>query len=324
MWLGVDGGGTKTEGVVISDRKVVGFARGGPSNHQAVGLEDALREMTKVIQSALNDAKIERHGLQGAVLGLAGADFPEDVTRLREGLASFFEGVPFEIVNDAEIALYAGSEHGYGIAAIAGTGGNVFGVSPTGDRRQVGGLGYEWGDFGSGIDMAREVLHYAFRSAEFRGEKTVLEDMVLAMLGMPDYSQLSRALYFHEIPLNNLFVLAPICFQAASLGDSVAKRILQLTGDAVAQSVMGCAHLLGMDKMTFEVGMAGSLWLGQAPDMREAFWRGIRENLPGATAKMTERRPVAGAALMAVQPAKTELLEWREVLRLSGRLAGVE
>lgn len=325
VWLGVDGGGTKTEALLVSDRAILGFSRGGPSNHQGVGLDSAARAVVETIQGALDQAGLSWDAVDGgAVLGLAGADFPEDIARLTEALTPHVSVMPFQVVNDAEIALSAGTPAGFGIAAIAGTGGNVFGRNRAGVKRQVGGLGYEWGDYGSGIDIAREVLHHAFRSAERRGPKTQLEPLVLEMLGMPDYEALSRAIYFREMPAMHFIVLAPLCFQAAAAGDAIAASILVRTGEAIAESVAGCARLLDMAQEPVDVVLAGSLWLGVAPHMKEAFAGLLAEQLPLARARVTDLRPVAGAALMAMEQGGEPTDVLRTVLRNDLRFGGVE
>ena len=43
VWLGLDGGGTKTEALVLSLEGARGFARGGPSNHQGVDFDEMAR-----------------------------------------------------------------------------------------------------------------------------------------------------------------------------------------------------------------------------------------------------------------------------------------
>ncbi len=322
-WLGVDGGGTKTEALVVCDRGW-GFARGEPSNHQIVGMESALDAASSVSEAALRDHGLNWGDVEGAVFGLAGADFPEDVSRLTEGLKERLPLSSLTVVNDAEIALPAGTDADSGIAVIAGTYTNVFGLSPDGEKRQVGGLGYEWGDYGGGIDIAREVLHQAFRSAELRGEKTVLEDLVLQLLGLPDYASLSRALYFKEIPETHFFVVVPFCFQAANAGDRVAQRILAKNGRALAESVVGCARLLRMHAMPTRVVMAGSLWLGQAPHLQDAFLSHLREALPLAEAKVTEFKPVVGAVIAASRNGGQDSAAMRDRLRQDARLTGVE
>lgn len=323
IWLGVDGGATKTEALVVENNQVKGFSRMGPSNHQVTGLDDAIREIGRAIDEAMRIAEIELSQIDHAVLGLAGADFPQDVTRLKEGLKLYFGQTSFSVVNDAEIALYAGTDKGWGICAVAGTGGNVFGRTLQGVSRQVGGLGYEFGDHGSGIDLVKDVLHHAFRSAERRGPKTKLEQLVLDVLGFSDYSRLSWAMYDHQVPDMTFFVLAPLCFQAAAAGDPVAIGILARQGRSIGDSIVGCARLLELDHDAVDVVLAGSLWHGAASTMRDALEDVLGGSLPRAKVFVTELRPVAGAVLMAAAGfGNTQTL--RTSLRHDARFIGVE
>lgn len=322
MWIGVDGGASKTEAVLVDSTRAVGFFRTGPSNHQRVGMDAAVATIEEAILGAVQDGGAALHQVEAAVLGLAGADFPEDIKALTQRIAPVFGAVPFRVVNDAEIALQAGTDKGWGIAAIAGTGGNVFGRARDGRVRQVGGLGYEYGDYGSGIDIARDVLHCAFRSAERRGPKTVLEDAVLNLFGFPSYMALSRAMYHQEIASEVFLVLAPVCFSAAFDGDAAAIGILERQGRAIAESVAGCARLLSLEDEAVDVVLAGSLWLGQAPHMKDAVFQTLGKELPKAQVLVTELRPVAGAALMAVNSKDVGSL--RPALKADPRFTGVE
>lgn len=323
MWLGVDGGGTKTEVVLASEEGVVGYGLGGPSNHQVVGMDGAINEVNQLVHRIMDDADIRQSELDRVVLGLAGADFPEDIEALTDRLRQVFGAVPFVVVNDAEIALKAGTDQPFGVVAVAGTGANVFGKNAQGRSLHIGGLGFEYGDLGSGIDIAREVMHYAFRSVEERGVKTILEDLVLQMMGQPDYEHLRHAMYFHEIPEFAFLVLAPLCFQAAAQGDQVAIDILSRQGAAVAQSVTGMGKLLGMLGQPCDVVMTGSLWLGQAPHFREEFLRSLHGDWPQASAQITVFKPVVGAVLMACEDGQKES-QLRLQFQRDGRLLGIE
>jgi N-acetylglucosamine kinase-like BadF-type ATPase len=322
--LGVDGGATKTEALVVAGTRVAGAARCGPSNHQAVGWDAACHEIADLVHEVLRQADLCLDDLDQVVLGLAGMDFPEDFSTMTERLGPLLGRVPFSVVNDAEIALDAGTDKGYGIVAICGTGGNVFGRAPDGRKRQVGGLGYEYGDWGSGIDVARATLHAAFRSAELRGPATVLEPLVLAALGRSHYQELSAAMYRHEIPEAAFLVLAPLCFRAAADGDAVAQDILQQQGRAVGGSVVGCARLLQLEQQPIDVILAGSLWLGQAPQMKQGFWSAVQPTLPLADIRVTALRPVAGAILAAARQAGQSDKELRAILARDARFSGVE
>ena len=324
VWVGVDGGGTKTDVLVVSRDSVLGFGHGGASNHEAVGMDGAVEAVAAVVRDTLKQAGIDLSQVSRMVLGLAGADFPEEIERLDAGIRQALPNTDLDIVNDAEIALAAGAPEGWGLAAIAGTGTNVFGKTRLGRRRHLGGLGYEWGDFGSGIDIASAVMHHAFRSEQRRGPKTALEPAVLSFMGKPDYESLARAMHFREIPLMAFLVVVPLCFQAAAQGDEVAQQILARAGTAIADSVHGLALLLEMDREPVPVVMAGSLWLGQAPHMKDAFLNRLAQVLPLSQPRITSLKPVAGAALMALEHAGVGSALLREALFRDERVSGVE
>ena len=195
----------------------------------------------------------------------------------------------------------------------------MLGKTPDGLIRQVGGLGYEYGDYGSGIDMARDVLHHAFRSAELRGPQTLLEQVVLSTFGVPDFPTLSQAMYSQKIAPEAFLMLAPLCFQAARQQDAVAIDILRRQGVAIGESIVGCARLLHLQATAVDVVLAGSLWLGSAPHMRDALHAVVSRELPLARIELSELRPVAGAALMACPSS-----ELRAALREDFRFRGVE
>jgi len=72
--VGVDGGGTKTEAVIMdSDLRVIGEGRSGASNPLRVGLTSAAAAVREAIDNACASAKVRRSDLDAAEVGLAGA-----------------------------------------------------------------------------------------------------------------------------------------------------------------------------------------------------------------------------------------------------------
>ncbi|NMP22554.1 hypothetical protein [Sulfobacillus harzensis] len=88
--------------------------------------------------------------------------------------------------------------------------------------------------------------------------------------------------------------------------------------------MIGCARLLHMDQAPTEVVLAGSLWLGQAPHLKDAFFQRLNRDRPMANARITELRPVAGAVLTAIGTRGKNTRALREVLKRDSRLTGVE
>ncbi len=85
--LGVDGGATKTDAVVMAvDGRILGSGRGGSSNWESVGLADAVNAIVVAVDGALAQAGHTRREVAAAVFALAGVDWPADHVRLAAAL----------------------------------------------------------------------------------------------------------------------------------------------------------------------------------------------------------------------------------------------
>ena len=84
VFLGVDGGGSKTLAIVVDESgRSLGVGLGGPGNFQGPGVEKARLAVQESIEQALNQAGAELHHFRGAYFGMAGADRPADFEIVR-------------------------------------------------------------------------------------------------------------------------------------------------------------------------------------------------------------------------------------------------
>jgi len=156
--VGVDGGGTKTEAVIMdANQRVIGEGRAGPSNPLRVGIAGAAAAVREAIDSACAAAKLRRGDLIAAQIGLAGARRRELRERMRETLMPLGVG-EIEVVTDANIALYGATDGAPGLVVIAGTGSICCGINARGKRFCAGGWGPIAGDEGGGAWLARRAL----------------------------------------------------------------------------------------------------------------------------------------------------------------------
>ena len=303
-FIGVDGGATSTVALVSDGQQVVGRGTAGPSNHQVVGMPAAAGAVAEAVAAALVAAASGPDDVSGAVLGMAGADFPEDVAGLTAALREAL-GFSFTVVNDADIALTAGRT-GSGpmaVLVLAGTGTNVLARHQDGLAFHIGGLGYPLGDLGGGADLVKMALHHAFRSDEGRGPATTLAQVIPAALGVPDFASLAAALYFGRIDEWTLGLLAPLVFQEAGRGDRVCQDLLVTMGTRLGESAgAAVARLLAHDPDggSVEVVLAGSLWFGAHPLLRDAFHVALHRTTVRAWSHVTDVEPVVGALMVAV------------------------
>src|SRR6187402_583451 len=108
LYLGVDGGGTKTHIALMSPGGKIrceGFA--GPSNPLRVGVETAVTNIAKAINEACVRGGVSRGDIAAATLGLAGVRPAALQRSVQESSIKPLGIRKVEVVTDAEIALYA-------------------------------------------------------------------------------------------------------------------------------------------------------------------------------------------------------------------------
>lgn len=122
-FVGGDVGGTKTH-VVIADEdgRIIGFGRSGGGNHESVGYEGFARVVGEAFNQAVVSADIPIDQISGIGFGIGGYDWESQRKDHLDALSSLGIKAPIELVNDAILGLLAGSEAGWGIAVVSGTG----------------------------------------------------------------------------------------------------------------------------------------------------------------------------------------------------------
>src|SRR2546430_17498580 len=107
-FLGFDGGGTKTECVLMNSAdQVLARTYAGPSNPFRIGIESAARAVDEAASLALQDAGLSRAGIVAVATGLAGNAAPELKEGMRAALRDVFPGAAITVITDLEAALAA-------------------------------------------------------------------------------------------------------------------------------------------------------------------------------------------------------------------------
>jgi N-acetylglucosamine kinase len=309
--VGVDGGGTKTAGLLANlEGRVLAGETVGPTNYQIVGQEGIQKEIPLLVDRLFASAGLPREELAGIALGLAGVGRPgepETVTGLVEGLQLARQVV---VDHDAMIALVGALGDQPGLIVIAGTGSIVLGRNARGQRVRVGGWGYLLGDEGSGFYIARQALVAVLRAFDGRDEKTDLTERILGHLGLQSPEELIPRIYRQGMSHTEMADLTPLVFGAAGEGDAVALRILSDAGRELGQMISAAIRQLEMEEDAVKVGMVGSLFKS-----RELLLDGIRDGLKGQAVGLVVPRldPVGGAVILALKATGVEIAD--DVLR---------
>jgi N-acetylglucosamine kinase-like BadF-type ATPase len=222
--LGFDGGGTKTECVLMDPAgKILARSIAGPSNPSRIGVESAAREIEMAADLCLLEVRAARNEVVALGAGLAGTTDPERKERMRAALAGAFPSARVNVFTDLETALAAAGE-GPVIVLVAGTGSAAIGRDAQGQVWRTGGYGPLHSDDGSAYDIGSRSVAAAIKEREAQGVDSSLGHRILKQLGYESWPDLQRQATQQA---DSVFPLVfPVVAAAADEGDVTAREIL--------------------------------------------------------------------------------------------------
>jgi glucosamine kinase len=238
--LGFDGGGTKTECVLMDAAgKILARSFSGPSNPSRVGVESALGEIEKAADRALRQVQAARTAVVALGAGLAGTGKPEMKERMQASLEGAFPDATVSILTDLEAAL-AAAEEGPAIVLVAGTGSAAIGRDAQGKIWRTGGHGPLLDDNGSAYDIGRRAVARAMKEREERGTDTNLGEKFLELLDCSSWAELQKRATRQA---DNVYpLLFPVVAAAADGGDATAREILLQAAGELSSLVKAVAE----------------------------------------------------------------------------------
>src|SRR3989344_6667654 len=297
--IGVDGGGTKTVAAVADEKgKSVARRKGWPTNYHAVGQTHSRENLRKLLAPFLREYRV-----RNIVFGFAGLDSRKDrVVYQKIARAVLPKDTPFSLYNDAAAALEAMSCSDPKVLVIAGTGSTIW--AQRGNKKvKAGGLDFILSDEGSAYDLGMRVLRAAVRSFDGRGQKTILEGLVLKRAKAKDIPDTATKIY---LALQNrpedfktyIASFAPLVGTAFAKNDKVAKTILEESANELFLGAKAVVKRLKLANAELCVGYVGSAF--RAPLMKNLLSAKIKKLAPKARF-IDVINPVAGAVKMALR-----------------------
>ena len=253
LFVGIDGGGTKTEFLVCDENgtPLIRF-RKGPGNPVDIGIDNCMA----VLESGIREIKevFPDIVIQSVYAGLAGGISGNNRQLVYDGLKAL---LPAEtMVGNSTDALNQllyecpGQDAG---AVIAGTG--TVGMSKKAEEvRFFGGYGYLLDRGGSGYDYGRDALYHALCDADGRRERTLIRQLLEEELG--DIRKRIPEIYAKGKPYIASF--APVVFRAYKQGDKVAEEIIRSNTKELANLFNSIAAHQAME--VCQVVLAGSVF----------------------------------------------------------------
>jgi N-acetylglucosamine kinase-like BadF-type ATPase len=239
LFLGVDGGGTKTEFVCIdAGGAVVARQIEGTTYHLQVGLDGAVRALEAGIAGICAHLDIAPAEFTYTFFGLPA--FGEDGAidpQLERHCGRLLGHDRYRCGNDM-ICGWAGSlACADGINLVAGTGSIGYGERQ-GEAARVGGWGEVFSDEGSAYWIAIQGLNAFTRMSDGRLAKGPLHQAFRRHLGLDaDLDICAKVMGEHGLPRDEIAGLAPVVAEGVAAGDPAAIRIHdQAAGELAAMA----------------------------------------------------------------------------------------
>ncbi len=301
--LAVDGGNFKTDlALARADGETLALVRGPQSSPHHLGIDGCIRVLEDLLATALHDANIPNGRgpvADVAQLLLAGVDFPGEEQDVHAAVSERRLAKKVSVGNDTFAVLRAGTERGWGVAIVCGSGINCLGVAPDGRHTRFPALGSITGDWGGGYDVGVAGVSAAARSEDGRGPRTTLERAVPGHFGLATPTELAEAIHRGQISMRRLTEVAPVVVAEART-DAVAAGIMDSLAEEIATMARVAIERLSLAGEPVEVLLGGGLAQAADGPLVDAVATRIREAAPKANVASTSSPPIVGAALLGL------------------------
>ncbi|HUD28014.1 MAG TPA: BadF/BadG/BcrA/BcrD ATPase family protein [Novosphingobium sp.] len=299
IFLGVDGGGTKTEFVCIDgDGTVIARAVTGTTYHLQVGLDEAVRRLEQGIGEVCAALGIAPAAIDHAFFGLPAFGEDGTVDPLLEAACGRLLGHDRYACGNDMVCGWAGSlgcEDGINI--VAGTGSIGYGERQ-GLSARVGGWGEVFSDEGSAYWIAVQGLALFSRMSDGRAARGILHQRITDALSLQhDLEVCERIMGPGRMSRSEIAGLAAVVSAAASDGDRAAAAILDAAAHELAAIALALRERLGFPAdQRVPISWSGGV-LSQEPMVRIPFLAALERH--GFECVEPRHPPGHGAALYA-------------------------
>ena len=301
--LAIDGGNSKTDVALIGwDGRVLATLRGPGASQEGYGVDGAMRRLGELILAVAGKAGIDPSGVIASHVSacLAGADLPEEEEALTAALLARGWSQTAVAVNDTFAVLRGGVDEPWGVAVTCGAGINCVAVAPSGAVARYLALGTLTGDWGGGLGLSQAVMWHAMRGWDGRGPATALGAAAAEHFGLPSIRDVAVAVHKRDLSEADLHRLTSVLFTVAAQGDQVARSLVDRQAAEICVMAAAAMRQLSMAPAGVPVVLGGGLLESRDPLLLSAVGRHLAEAAPGATARVLDVPPVAGAALLGL------------------------
>jgi N-acetylglucosamine kinase-like BadF-type ATPase len=302
-FLGVDGGGTKTEFVLVdASGQVLARHHEGSAYYLEIGLDALQAMLARGIAATLGQVALSASQLTFAFFGLPA--YGEDsrlLDRLNTVASPTLEHGKYKCGNDMVCAWAGALACQDGINIVAGTGSIAYGEFAGGQAR-AGGWGELFSDEGSAYWIAREGLTLFSRMSDGRAAKGALYELLRAHYDITFDLDICAAIYgSNPAARSQIAQLATLVAEAARAGDTQARELFAAgVSELVAIVDATRAQLAVPPGVALPVSYSGGMF--KLTDLvLEPFNSALRASSHPYDCVTPRLPPAAGAALYAAK-----------------------
>ena len=300
--IGIDGGASKTRGILMTEKGetlATAFEKG--TNLVVYG-ETAAERIIDIISNLCQTANISFDLVDAVGLGLAGASNLDGRDQVFKKLDALNLSKRTLISNDAEAAYEINCPGEFGILVTVGTGVICLSRNNQGNTVRVAGLGHDEGDIGSGYWMGKQAIYnLVLNESSVMGDKSLEEilDIFLQSINGDDFQTGLENIQNSEDAVQIIAQLAEPVIQLADVGNTVALSIVQEATHAVANYIITLTDELNYSENNIVLAGNGSV-------IRNDYFRSsindeLRFQFPDIKWTFSAISPAYGAGLMAAR-----------------------
>jgi len=310
--LGLDGGGSKTQAVVLNlSGQVLGEGLGGTSATLYASDEVVATSTRTALKGAFSTLTEPPQVVGIGCTFAVGGQGP-----VGETLAEYTPLSYIWPISECEACSYAALGKPHSLVILAGTGSFVTYCGPEGYRAHVGGGGPILGDFGSGYWIGVEALKRAFQSYQEALPPTTLVDRLCERFKLPDLGALVPLVYVSKLSRWEVASLSKLVADEADAGDELSREILVDAAGELNRQLEVVARKLEGEEPPSDIVLAGGV-LQRKGLVAELVSQRAEELLPQAKVTTLELPPAAGCALSALARLDFEIDELVHQLTLA-------
>lgn len=299
VFIGIDGGGTKTAYIVGNDKNEILFqTEGKGSSYRESSVNEVLEDIRKTVDFCLKECQIEPKDCLGIVIGLPcyGESEKED-NEIDRKMKLIFNDIKYRVVNDVEVGWAGSLNLSDGVNIVAGTGSIAFGRNSDKKTARSGGWSTFFSDEGSCYWLGRRTMEYFGKEADGRLAKGPLYDVIM------NHFNIKNEFEFIDIAENNIIPyrdkvaeIQKLLFEAAKKGDKNAISLYDEASYELYLIIKGVVKQLELKGKRFNWSYSGGLFYA-----KEFVLPKLEKKVSELGGKLVEpaTTPVMGAFLLA-------------------------